>query len=774
MATSNLAIVVSAQDNASKVLGGVGNSVKSLSQSLQSFGMNATKNLTIPIVAATYAIGKLVEEAGRFQSITDAYRTMSASFGIEGKQLITSVKSAVSGTVDSLQIMSNFMKASTLIGEEALGESGENFVRFATIAKKSARATGKDVDFMFESIINGIGRASVRWLDNTGVVVKAVDAYKAFGETIGKTGGELTATEQKIALTNAFLERAEKQYANVAVTAGGYSSSLQRMNVALREAALAMGMALMPAVQKLVEAITPLITTFGPVLIAVFGQISTAIGNLPEPVLLAAAGFIAFLAVLGPVALALSILGPALAIAAEFGIIFAKVAVVVGLLAAVFKKFGPTAVDFKEGLITIKGFLQPFVDKFQFAFERIKQILAEKGISGEFGRLKSWFSDLVEKVEFYSERLAQIVGEAWQKLKNFLAFGGTEGDATIIQALEGIWNRLKILKENMQPFFDMLAEKFALVGQIINTQLKPAFDALVEVLKPFWEALKPELMEFVKGLFIAIAGALGLLITTIVGIFAGLVGGLANALPYIMQAVEGLIQFFRGFIQILTGLLNGDWRMILEGFMQMIKGAADFVINAFDALLMFISGFIKSVVMFFQGLYQTLVGGSIIPDIVNGIISWFTDLKDRALSIVSNIVSGISEKFKSLISSAFGWGKDLISGFVDGIKNAVSNLGGAIKGFMADKLGLNFHTGGVVPGPIGADVPIMAQAGETILPAGVGASSGGNSGGINFNVTIGMYAGTDTEKRTIAKDLYGALLQLANSQGKSVNEYMGG
>jgi hypothetical protein len=36
-----------------------------------------------------------------------------------------------------------------------------------------------------------------------------------------------------------------------------------------------------------------------------------------------------------------------------------------------------------------------------------------------------------------------------------------------------------------------------------------------------------------------------------------------------------------------------------------------------------------------------------------------------------------------------------------------------------------FHTGGIVPGTPGSDVPIMAQAGETVIPAGGGAGGSG-------------------------------------------------
>jgi len=78
------------------------------------------------------------------------------------------------------------------------------------------------------------------------------------------------------------------------------------------------------------------------------------------------------------------------------------------------------------------------------------------------------------------------------------------------------------------------------------------------------------------------------------------------------------------------------------------------------------------------------------------------------------------------------------------------------------------HTGGTVPGPIGADVPIMAQAGEKILPAGISQDTGGGGGGVSFTVNVGIYAGAQTEKRELAKELYASLVQLSESQNKTV------
>jgi len=92
----------------------------------------------------------------------------------------------------------------------------------------------------------------------------------------------------------------------------------------------------------------------------------------------------------------------------------------------------------------------------------------------------------------------------------------------------------------------------------------------------------------------------------------------------------------------------------------------------------------------------------------------------------------------------------------------------------ARQAGGEFQTGGIVSGPIGTPVLAKVHAGERIIPAGVSpAPTGGGAGGITFEVNIGMYVGTETEKRNIARELYGALVQVAQAQNKSVSELMG-
>ena len=80
------------------------------------------------------------------------------------------------------------------------------------------------------------------------------------------------------------------------------------------------------------------------------------------------------------------------------------------------------------------------------------------------------------------------------------------------------------------------------------------------------------------------------------------------------------------------------------------------------------------------------------------------------------------------------------------------------------------QAGGIVPGPINEPRMILAHGGEEVVPFG---KRGGGGQGIVFNVNVGVYAGTETEKRNLASDLYNSLVQIAHAQNKSVAEMMG-
>ncbi len=174
----------------------------------------------------------------------------------------------------------------------------------------------------------------------------------------------------------------------------------------------------------------------------------------------------------------------------------------------------------------------------------------------------------------------------------------------------------------------------------------------------------------------------------------------------------------------------------------------------------------------FEGMFNSFVVW------LEGLVSQITTKGGELLSVIMTLVGNISTAFLGIVSNAWNWGSDLITNFIDGIRSKIRGLSEGIRGFVVGQLGvpgeLLRETGGTVPGPVGAAVPITAHAGEVVIPAGVPSGLGGGGGGVVLNVNIGVFAGAETEKRRIAEELYAALLDRALTQNKTVAELMGG
>jgi phage-related protein len=242
--------------------------------------------------------------------------------------------------------------------------------------------------------------------------------------------------------------------------------------------------------------------------------------------------------------------------------------------------------------------------------------------------------------------------------------------------------------------------------------------------------------------------------------------GFASMLPHIIGIVTGIVQVVSAAFNIIAAVITlvvetikviftRNWDevdaknkqimdQLLLGVTQAFTGIFNIIKSNLAAVIDTIKGWVEGVIAFFTGLYNALIGHSIIPDLVEGILGWFNTLKQRGISAISDLVSSIAGKFSGLASSAWSWGKDLVNNWINGIKEAARNLGGWAKDKFGEMTGMYAH-GGIIPGPIGAPIPIIAHGGERVVPRSGADSGGGGSGGfsINFYGNISM----DSEER---------------------------
>lgn len=207
-------------------------------------------------------------------------------------------------------------------------------------------------------------------------------------------------------------------------------------------------------------------------------------------------------------------------------------------------------------------------------------------------------------------------------------------------ALWNNWDSVKKKAAELAKHFEPMFER-----------VKGSFQALVDSIGPIWESLL-RLFKSLEPVLIAIAAVLG-------GVLAVQFGVIISTLSAVAAAVGPLINAFINFgevvvnvVMAVVSLLLGDYTAALEYWNQATEAAVDFFENLWDGIVGFLSTLITTIIDYFYGLYMTLVGNSIIPDMVNGILKWFENMGEWCSNAAKKMVEWVITKFEELKSKA--------------------------------------------------------------------------------------------------------------------------
>lgn len=214
-------------------------------------------------------------------------------------------------------------------------------------------------------------------------------------------------------------------------------------------------------------------------------------------------------------------------------------------------------------------------------------------------------------------------------------------------------------------------------------------------LQKLWQELVPVL----KVLGAIFGGTLLLAIMILVRVLAGALG---PVLRFIIDIIAAVIQVFRGLIEFIVGVFTGNWSLAWKGVVDIFEGVGlaiwSLIKNAALLIWGVVKGLVEAIVDFFIWMYDELVGHSIIPDLVNSIVDWFTKMANWVKGIWNDFMAGLAwiwhnilEPIFNAIKAAFKAVGDGISATVDYIKarwddlkNTAVAVFNAVKGFIDD------------------------------------------------------------------------------------------
>jgi predicted nucleic acid-binding Zn-ribbon protein len=194
-------------------MGNIDHSLKKLSGGFGALGGAIGASFAIDIIQQFAA--ESIELASKMEGVEAAFNRLN------DPNLLDNLREATAGTVDDLKLMQTAVKAENFrIPMDVLAKGLE-------FAQRRARATGESVDYMVDSFVTGLGRESVKILDNLGISTIELQAKtKELGsmaaavgaimdEEFEKVGERVTTTSMKVdqqraSITNLKTEIGEK------------------------------------------------------------------------------------------------------------------------------------------------------------------------------------------------------------------------------------------------------------------------------------------------------------------------------------------------------------------------------------------------------------------------------------------------------------------------------------------------------------------------------------------------------------------------------------
>ncbi len=129
-------------------------------------------------IAAAFTVDRVINFTKESVRLAAQASTVKRAFdALNTGTLLNRAREAVNGTVSDLKLMQNILKANEF------GIGLENIPKFFEFAKIQADKLGVSVDFLVNSIIDGIGRKSTLVLDNLGISATELQAeFKKTGD----------------------------------------------------------------------------------------------------------------------------------------------------------------------------------------------------------------------------------------------------------------------------------------------------------------------------------------------------------------------------------------------------------------------------------------------------------------------------------------------------------------------------------------------------------------------------------------------------------------
>lgn len=637
-------------------------------------------------------------EAGGTAMSTTMKKINSAVVGSSEKikDFEQNISGATGITVDSFCLAMN-----------AGGKSAENMAKKLGITPKYAKELSKDLGDSINSLydfseVAGMSATefSEKWRTKP---TEALEAFISGLQKVVESGGDVNGVLSNLGITgiretdtlnrlagagdmlNQAFDMANESFSkNTALSDEAaqryatFASQVKTLWNTIKEVGVVIGDMLIPYVQKAVDFIGKLVTSFldmdpsAQKAIVVIAAIAAAIGPLlvtlskiPKTVENIQGGF-------GLLKKSLGLLGGGFTklggfAKAAFGIIMAHpfvaiaaaAAVAIGLIIANWDKIGPIVAQVWEGIKTkaaetwmaITEGVSAFIEGFKAAWEAIPEFFS------------NLWTGITEGITTAFDGAKEAIVTVWDGIKTAVVEKVTGIKDGIMQALEpiagnikNIWNGIKTVT---QAVWDIIKNLVIGAGLVILQTITGDFKGAVDSAKQIWDNLKQATQTAWEAIKDIIKNAIEAASTVISTVTAKIKEAITTAWNNVKETTTSVWNSIKEAIK-------QAWDNIKESVKTSIENVKTTIKDGFDQAKQNISTAVENIK----------------KTVSEGFTNVLTTIKTKLSELPGTIKTAFTNAINaaiSFISQAVQVGRDLINGFIRGIKEMASNLASAAR-----------------------------------------------------------------------------------------------
>jgi hypothetical protein len=600
------------------------------------------------------------------------------TYGIVAENIISSL--ALSGMVKYAESL-RYVDARS-------GETKQGVTALTLAIKDLSASRGIDSDLGIERITKFIQRGEATFADGLIEIGNLNDEYQAYGDTLGKTAGELTAQEKVQVRLNIAMREGAKSFGAYAST---YNSSGKIMS--------STGMLLKSIVADLGANLEPILRVGSLAFLEFFrgiqGSLSSATNVIAEFANKVAGYMVAVIRIIGKLGQNLPFLGNAFSRLANFTLqpikAEGKLEDSINGSGDAMDATGKKADDLSKKLGDLAGF-----DKMNILQKPTEaETVSSGGITGggTIAEGLAGITDSTKEIMSYANSVEKIFSDLGEKITGiFNTIGYT---ITKIFDLSGISEGLKLIIPNVISIFnnykDLFGQMFIDIWQI-SQEYAPILMATFSNL--FNSILTESFLPGVELLTRIWADWSNSLKTTWDSTGKSLVEGIANAINNIALIFQGvwdkvLYPIIKPFLEVLQRLWEDTFKGVVDSVIK-------FVAKLVDTAMVIFNNFISPIIMFLQkqmapaweflgnlisSIFQVVV--SVIGSSVSGIVNFLSGILDFIKGVFTGnwqlAWSGIVNAFSGIFGTVVGIFKGIFNGIVDFINRFISQINGFIQ-----------------------------------------------------------------------------------------------